>query len=236
MMINKSELKELFSKEGINIYEVIATDNIYSSNALKLTDNSIDGLIDFININKITTVFYEYYYYNQEVYSMDFEEFEDISDEVMDVISDDVNEYNKNADAIDFSKPYILRIFCNYGSINVFVSIVDDWLANQGFLSAGEKLEELLDTYESRLDDIFSVRKERRDALFKELVEFIMNDPEFHISTNAKFRRSYLYKLEEREETQKFIEVIKDDDGYLNSKLYNLIEEIWRDYKLRIKK
>ena len=235
-MISNDELKELFSENTINLYQAIASEDTYKNKCLQLAENSIEKLIEFINENKLSVAFYEYFRYSKDEYFMDAEEFEDISSEVMDVFISDIEEHNKVIESIDFSKPYILKVFCNYGNLIVFVSVVDDWLTEQGVIPAGMKLEELLDRYEPTLDEIFSDRDERRRKLFDELKTFIENDPEFLKCTNANFRRRYFYDLAEREETQKYIELIKDKDGYMNQEVNMLIQELWRDYRLSKKK
>lgn len=150
----------------------------------------------------------------------------------MDVISGDIENYNKITKSIDYTKPYILKLICNCGNFTVFISVVDDWLNEFGLIPAGAKLEELLKTYESTLDDIFKNHELHRSKLLDELTEFVKNDPEFLKCTNANFRRSYFHDLAEREETKKYIEVIRDDDGYMNQEVNMLIQELWRDYRL----
>ena len=210
-MISENELKKLFTDNSINLYQAITAEDIYQTKCLKLAENNIDGLINFITENRISVAFFEYFHYNKEAYCMNPEEFENISDEVMAVIMEDIKEYNSKTELIDYSSPYILRVFCNYGYLTVFVSIIDDWLTEQGVIPAGTKLEELLDKYEPALNEIFSNREEKRSKLLDELSDFIKNDSEFLKCTNANFRRSYFYNLAEREETQKFIEIIRDD-------------------------
>ncbi len=235
-MKTRTELNELFEQNKINLYEMIASEDVYKSKCMQLASNSLDELIELSKANGISTVYYEYFHYNKEAYHMDEEEFDDISDEVMAVINEDIQEYNSLMETMDYSKPYILKVFCNIGSLTIFASIVDDWLTDQGIMPANEKLGELLDTHESTLNEIFENREERMNILFDELTEFIKNDDEFYKCTNATFRRNYMYDLAEREETQKFIEVIEDDEGYINRKIQMLIEELWRDYRLSKKR
>lgn len=66
-MINKKELEKLFSKEGINLYHAIASDDVYKTKCLQLAKFNIEDFIKFIKDNKILMVFYEYFYYNEDV-------------------------------------------------------------------------------------------------------------------------------------------------------------------------
>lgn len=230
-MINEKELIDKMKKEGINCFSVTSPKELDRDHMIYLENNDIDEFIKFVQLNNINSIFYKYYTFNPEFFYITEELAEDIDDDIVNLLKNDIEEWNKQIDKVDFDIPVELFIFCMYESHYITINYHNEFWNNQ--MTAKEKLLELLESNANKVENIREKREEEDEQLKEELKEYILNDDKFILCTNKNLRKDYMYELYKRKDIEKFKNLFWQQGGYFKGTdvAINFIELVWRIHK-----
>lgn len=230
-MIEEKELLNKMKREGINCFAVTSPKELDRDNMIYLENNDIDEFIKFVKLNNIKSIFYKYYTFNSDLFYITEELAEDIDDDVIKLIKNDIEEWNRKIDEVDFDIPVEVFIFCMYESHYITINYQNEFWDNQ--MSAKEKLLELLESNANKVNDIIEERENEKENLKEKLKEYILNDDEFKICTNKSLRKNYMYELYRRKDIEEFKDLFWQENGYFKGTdpAVSFIELVWRTYK-----
>lgn len=233
-MVSEQELKNIMVRECINCYNVSIEQDLFDKSLILLEKNSMDELIEFIKVNNIKNVFYEYVFYDKDSFIIDeFNEENDceFDDEFYLLVSKDVEAHNKEIEKLDFSRAMGIRMFCIYEAHYIAIFDCDFWCKELGIMTSEEKMQVLIDdnsdTIDITIDRKNKEQEQNNELLEEEFKNYILNDNKFKNCTNQRFRREYAHSLFNREENEKYKIALGRTDHV------NYIENLWRGYKLQ---
>lgn len=230
-MIKEKELIDKMEREGINCFAVTSPKELDREHMIYLENNDIDEFIKFVKSNNIRSIFYKYYTFNPDFFYITEQLAEDIDDDIIKLIKNDIEEWNRNIDKVDFDIPIEVFIFCMYESHHITINYQNEFWDNQ--MSAEGKLLELLENNANKVNNIIQERENDKENLKEKLKEYILNDDEFKICTNKSLRKSYMYELYKRKDIEEFKDLFWQKDGYFKGTdaTVNFIELVWGTYK-----
>lgn len=221
------QLLSALNEGNFDYYEIASSINEEAS--IQLVD--FKQLCCFMKKHNINTVFYHLEYICAEDLQITEGVLDDlhIDDEIIDVMREEFNQYNRAVGNLDYSRPYLLAVSCLYQGNTVYILESDYWFEEWGYrnpkAAAISMIKEKLDDIECKKEEAFLKREELRNQLRKR----ILADANFHKCTNKGFRRAYLQTLWKDKSIQKLFYSPKD--GFYDIRIETFIEDIWREYK-----
>lgn len=184
--------------------------NVYEVNlALEVVKNGIqfenfEKLQNFMSDQNINVVFFAKYYDNYNNYIITEETFRKASRyfdyNIIDIISDDINKYNKEILKIDFDKPCAVVIACIFQGQYCFVYLEDDKSFNKDkLISSEEKLYEIIEKNMKQIETKEIENEKIIEKLKKEVHDIIVKDEKFLLCTNKQLRKNYARNLFKKE-------------------------------------
>lgn len=237
-MKNINDIKNKIEKENIKTFTVGISNEVLN-NGIDLYN--VDSFIDFMKYNKINISFI----------SALFEEYKDhlITNEIIynklgkygteefyDIISEDIEKYNKKVCEIDFNIPFMYIFACLYEGKYFYIKIDIDRGVDESFLmEPKDKLNEILSNNTSKLEKKQEELDKNTKDLIKELKEIILNDGDFYKCTNKHLRFVYIKdlltnKLDDHFEPLKKLWLSDTIRGICQGPI-DLVEMLWRESK-----
>ena len=226
-MHTKEQLIKTFNNMNLDYYETESDINEKISIQLK----NFEQLCLFIQKHNIDTVFYHLEFSSAEALQITGNVINElrIDDEIIGVMQHDFAKYNSAVNCLDFSRPYILSVYCMYQGRTVYIVERDYWFQALGYdnpqKTAISMIEKKLEEIDRKKEEAFLEREELRD----QLREKILADPNFHRCTNKELRRSYGQKLYNVGDIHDLF--YSPRHGIYDITLGTFIEEVWREYK-----
>ncbi len=199
----------------------------------------IDKFFDFLNINKINTAFGIEIYESEEDYIITEEIIEEIlgryvSEETIDCIEKDIDEYNNKISEFDFDAPSTVIVACLFEGHFFFIDLHNKLILDEDEL---EEPSYVLEQIVIRNEEKIREEKEKRDELIEklkeDLKEYILKDKEFFLCTNQHLRYSYTQNLFSKKLGKKY-DVLKkywmSSPGVVCSGAVDYVEMLWRQY------
>lgn len=236
-MITENKLLSSIEKEGLHSFKV--TGDLEIDSLILLSSNTIDELIRFARVNNIKSIFYNYFYSDKELYLIDLEEIEYLTDEpIYNFLKNDITNHNKKIRNIDFEKPIGLEIFVIYQSSKVGILYYDNWIEAEELLDSEEQLEYFEQKYEQSIQDEREKKEEEFKALKIKFEEYLLNDDEFILCTNKTLRSNYSMNVFDKEEALEYKSIFMKPMKFGRSKIDHFslelfIEMVWRKYKAK---
>lgn len=229
-MISEEKFIELMDQNELNYFKVETDLDELEGMTLSLFNADINELLRFIKLNNINSVFYTYFYYDEYQYKLNPSEVSAcIDSEVYSKIEEEIIEYNKSTELIDFSRPLSAYIFVIYQGRYITIHDVDLWLNELDIVPAEEKIATLLEKCENIIIDI-------KDNLIEEFKQCLINDDEFKVCTNQLMRIEYIDTLIRKKDYKKYQRIFitnkrigKPDID--KSKIFTFSEKVWKEYK-----
>ena len=224
-IINKEELLKIINDNGLCGIE---TENNSNIKQIMIKSGKIDELFKFAKENNINTIFFEYYYYNKDYFKIELEKYEEeYPEEVINIMKNDIIEYNNKIDKIDFETPIKLLVYCIYTGYSIEIERNDKW--GEGFkediVSGEEKMKKLFEKYQERLDDYIAEKEKQKEMELEKLKQIIFGDEQFQRATNKELRYTYINSFLKK--NSKYLPLFGD----YGIGAYRWIETIWREYK-----
>lgn len=237
-MENLKNILKKIEKEKVKFYKIILSPQAWI-NGNDLYD--IDNFIDFIHSQKINVVFGSELFDDAEDYLITEELIEEklgryLAEEMGNIIINEIEEYNKKVNEIDFNKPSIYTIACLYEGQYFYIRVGIDRGINESFLlEADKKLEEIIANNERNIQKKKQEKRKIIIQLKEELEEIILNDEEFSKCTNKLLRKNYIKellvkKLDSHFEPLKKIWVGETLRG-IHQEPIDMVEILWRKIK-----
>ena len=184
--------------------------NVYEVNlALEVVRNGIqfesfEKLQNFMSDQNINTIFFAKYYDSYENYIITEETFRKsrryFDYNIIDIISDDIDKYNKEILKIDFNKPCAVIIACIFQGQYCFVYLEDDKSFDENkLIGAEEKLYEIIEKNMKKIESKKMENKKIIEELKKEVRDIILKDEKFLLCTNKQLRKNYRRNLFKKE-------------------------------------
>lgn len=227
-MRTEKQLLQILNDNGIDYYEMAS--EINEDVAIQLVD--FEQLCLFVKKHNIDTVFYRFEYPSADGLQITEEAIAElhIDDEIIAVMQKDFDDYNRSVGNLDFSRPYLLSVGCLYQGQMVFIMESDYWFEDWGYghpkKMAISMIEEKLEDIESKKEETYLEREEKRD----QLRERLLADPNFHKCTNKELRRSYTQKLCNADKSIQDL-FYSPKHGIYDIMIGAFIEEVWKEYK-----
>lgn len=227
-MVLKEQLVQTLKAMKLDVYETVS--DVEQDSSIQLLN--FDELCRFIQKHNVDTVFYHYAYTSSEALEIDNEVIEqlNVDGDMLEVLEEKFDEYNKSILKLDFGKPYSLTIYCTYQNFVYFVTEIDFWFKDEGIELPLQAAISLVNKYR---DDIIETKKsarQKRDHGRTQLRNQILNDENFHKCSNIQLRRAYAQKLfNGNHELQSLFS--SKEHGLYDIPIQTFIEEIWREYK-----
>lgn len=227
-MRTEKQLLQILNDNGIDYYEMAS--EINEDVAIQLVD--FEQLCLFVKKHNIDTVFYRFEYSSADGLQITEEAIAElhIDDEIIAVMQKDFDDYNRSVGNLDFSRPYLLSVGCLYQGQMVFIMESDYWFEDWGYghpkKMAISMIEEKLEDIESKKEEAYLEREEKRD----QLRERLLADPNFHKCTNKELRRSYTQKLCNADNSIQDL-FYSPKHGIYDIMIGAFIEEVWKEYK-----
>lgn len=207
------KIKKEIEKKSYKVYEV----NL----ALEVVKNGIqfekvEKLQDFMYDQKIDVIFFSKYYDNPYNYIITEETFKNsrryYDNNIIDIIADDIDKYNKDILKIDFNEPCAVIVFCIFQGQYCFVYLENDKLFNRDkLIESEEKLNEIIEKNENRINEQKTENKKIIEKLKEEVRQMILKDEKFLLCTTKQLRKNYTRTL------------FKDKLG----NKYKLLKDLW---------
>ena len=227
-MRTEKQLLQILNDNGIDYYEMAS--EINEDVSIQLVD--FEQLCLFVKKHNIDTVFYRFEYPSADGLQITEEAIAElhIDDEIIAVMQKDFDDYNRSVGNLDFSRPYLLSVGCLYQGQMVFIMESDYWFEDWGYghpkKMAISMIEEKLEDIESKKEEAYLEREEKRD----QLRERLLADPNFHKCTNKELRRSYTQKLCNADKSIQDL-FYSPKHGIYDIMIGAFIEEVWKEYK-----
>lgn len=228
-IVSRETLEKMIKDNGFYGLEVENSFEDDVINKITMKSQNINDIFKFAKENDIHTIFYGYYYYDKEFYTIDLKNLEEKYDkEVVDMMKRDVIEYNKKVNSIDFEKPIILVVYCIYNGCSITVELYDEWIEKEDILAGHEKMDLIFEQNQEKLESYIDKKAKQRDIELENLKQIIFQDEQFKKSTNKNLRTDYIYKFLEK--NPNYSELFNYGNG-VRFNAYKWIDIIWREYK-----
>ena len=224
-IINREELLKLINDNGLYGIE---TENNSDIKQILMKSGKIDDIVKFAKDNNINTIFFEYYYYNKEYFKIELEKFEEeYPEEIINIMKNDIIEYNNKIDKIDFETPIKLLVYCIYNGYSIAIEQKDEW--GEGYkesIVSGEKqMKIFFEKHQERLENYITEKEKQKETELERLKQIIFKDEQFQRSTNKELRYAYINAFLKK--NSKYLQLFGDH----GIGAYRWIETIWREYK-----
>lgn len=226
-MITKELLLSKLSDMDLKCYETAS--DVSELAAIQMI--SLEQLLEFIVKHKIDTVFYHYDFVSAELLQITDEVIADldIDDEIARILQGDFEEYNREIEKLDFSRPYNLVVYCIYQNYILCFCEQDIWFVKNGFGDPKKAAMAMIKNKLAVLDKKMEDSETRRMELREQLREKILADESFHRCTNKDLRKAYTSRLWKDKSIQELF--YTPMHGLFDIPIHVFIEEIWREYK-----
>lgn len=235
-MKNLKEVQEIIKKENINFYNVgLSTEVLINGNDMF----NIENFIDFVHFQKINAVFGCELFEDAEDYLITDEIIESqlgryTSEEIFNIIIDDIDKYNKKVCEVNFDVPFLYVVACLYEGQYFYIKTGIDRGIDETFLMEPEKkIQEIVVNNEKKIQDIQQEKRVITEQLKEELKEIIVKDNKFLKCTNKTLRINYIKNLLSNDLDEHF-ELLKklwlaDTIKGIYQEPIDFIEILWRE-------
>lgn len=224
-IINREELLKLINDNGLYGIE---TENNSDIKQILMKSGKIDDIVKFAKDNNINTIFFEYYYYNKEYFKIELEKFEEeYPEEIINIMKNDIIEYNNKIDKIDFETPIKLLVYCIYNGYSIAIEQKDEWGEGykESIVSGEEQMKIFFEKHQERLENYITEKEKQKETELERLKQIIFKDEQFQRSTNKELRYAYINAFLKK--NSKYLQLFGDH----GIGAYRWIETIWREYK-----
>ena len=224
-IINREELLKLINDNGLYGIE---TENNSDIKQILMKSWKIDDIVKFAKDNNINTIFFEYYYYNKEYFKIELEKFEEeYPEEIINIMKNDIIEYNNKIDKIDFETPIKLLVYCIYNGYSIAIEQKDEWGEGykESIVSGEEQMKIFFEKHQERLENYITEKEKQKETELERLKQIIFKDEQFQRSTNKELRYAYINAFLKK--NPKYLQLFGDH----GIGAYRWIETIWREYK-----
>lgn len=230
-MITTEELYSSLFAQGLACFEAAKPPADLFTVILK--NENLDELVRFAKTNNIKSVFYNYVYYNRDIFLISEEQMKKVPKEVRSLIASQIEDYNRGIESLDFSRVLGLNIFCIYEGQAICVRSFDTWHQEHGMVTSEQKLKQLVEDNKTVIEQIQNKKRKDDEMLLKELRKYILDDPQFKKSSFPGARRDYIRAIfVQRKDTQKYRHLLFDeeDKSYVSmQKAVDFIETLWHE-------
>lgn len=197
-MKNLKEVQEIIKKENINFYNVgLSSEVLINGNDMF----NIENFIDFVHSQKINAVFgcelFEYaedYLITDEIIESQLGRY--TSEEILNIIIDDIDKYNKKVCEVNFDVPFLYVVACLYEGHYFYIKVGIDRGIDETFLIEPEKkIQEIIKKNEKNIENMRQEKREIIEQLKNELKGIIVNDEKFSKCSNRTLRTNYIKEL-----------------------------------------
>lgn len=196
-MVSFETIKKEIEKRSYKVYEV----NL----ALEVVKNGIqfenfEKLQNFMYDQKINVIFFSKYYDNPYNYIITEDTLKNsrryFDYNVIDIIFDDIDNYNQEILKIDFDEPCAVIVACLFEGQYCFVYLENEKLLKKHeLIEPEEKLYKIIENNKSRIDEKETKNKKVIEELKEKVREKILKDEKFLLCTTKQLRKNYARTL-----------------------------------------
>ena len=224
MIVRQNELQEYVLEKDMVLLEI---SNIDFKNFIMIKFKDIQEFFDYASSREAKEFFFTYSYFEKDEYIIP----NDWYSKYPKSFKNRVKEHNNRISNLDFSKPYLLKMFILIEGALVGFKIEDNWMQENDIFDAEETIEILEDHFSKEVSAINKVEKKQRKEDEQELINIMINDPEFKNCKNQHLRHEYLADLLSNENMKKFNYLVDPFGAPQIGKAKNLLDKAWMLYK-----
>ncbi|MBU5288296.1 hypothetical protein AALJ34_16835 [Paraclostridium bifermentans] len=234
-MIVEDELLKIIEQEALYGFKVDFDLDIESFFLLRI--DTIDELIRFAKVNNINSIFYDYFYFDKDVYLIDLDQADYVLDEsIYKLIKEEIIKYNEKVEKINFEIPRAVAIFVLYQGRKIGLIHTDNWIEKEDILEADEQLEYWEQKHEHIIEDKRLKEEKQLNDLKIEFEDYLLNDRKFFNCTNQTLRKHYAKSVFDNETAKNYKSIFMKSTRYGSTLLDNtslliFIEMVWKKYK-----
>lgn len=230
MILDKIVIDKL-AENDIDTFEVDTLDAQLET-LIALKNSNVEEFLRFIKSHDITTVFYNKAFYDIDIFKITDQMISRLDDDLLKLLTDEIDSYNTQIDDIDFSRPIQITYFALYQGQKVGFFESDYWHFDEGLVLGKEKYLDLIESYECDIDDVLERRKETEEKLKSDLETLIYEDEQFLLCTNQRLRLSYIQQLLNKKNMMQYRELFTHGSEFINPRTaQNYIDLVWKKLK-----
>lgn len=219
--------RDQFKDISVNVYEVdIVRSNSENERDYNITFQDFGDFFSYVENENIKSIFFNELFIDLNIFFIGDNLLQDVPEKIKEYLKNDISKINENsAELVDkINNTHILEMRCvNQGQV-LYYRVVDD---NIALSATGEELlGHLIDSIPSEIkNNLIRETEEDNKRELKALEDFILNDSEFHASTNLNLRREYLTSLKEKYPTY---QGILNANGIKPIASMTFIDKLWK--------
>lgn len=231
------KIKKELEKQKYKVYEVNLAVAVVKNG---IQFDSFEKLQNFMSDQKINIIFFSKYYDDPYNYIITEETFKNsrkyFNNDIIDIISDDIDTYNKEILKKDFNEPYAVIVACIFEGQYCFVYLENDKpFSREELIEPEEKLDEIIEKNQNRIEEKDNANKKIIEKLKDEVREKILRDESFLLCTTKQLRKDYTRTLfkEKLGSEYKLLKDIWTTDAPIGvyADAINFVEMIWKTIK-----
>lgn len=224
--------KESFNSISVDVYDVeIATHkNINSQNKdYNIIFRDYDDFFSFVKREQVKSVFFNELFIDLDIFLITEELLKNIPIKIKDYLKKDITKINEKSSMLieGITGTHFLEMRCIHQGQTLYCRVIDE---NIALSPTGEELLSYLIKnipFEQK-NKLIQETEEVRKLELKNLEDFILNDPDFHISTNHNLRRDYIKLLKDKYPTY---QDVLNTNGINPINSMTFIDRLWKIYK-----
>lgn len=220
--------KQKFNEISVDVYYVEFESDENSKN---FCFRDFNNFFSFVKREKIKSVFFNELFINLDIFFINEELLKDIPFNIKEYLKEDIAKINEKSLELteEIVGSHCLEMRCIYQGQILFFRIID---RNIETTSTGEELLSYLieNIPLGKKNELLQEAEDNKKFELKKLEDFILNDTDFHNSTNLNLRRDYLKSLKEKYPKYQNVLNANDINPY-NSMTF--IERLWKAYKYK---
>lgn len=201
---------------------------------LELVTDDLGDFVHFCKHHQINNAYYYFEPYEEEdyyVYPWEFDQ--SFSEEILDLIEEEIEQHNNLLDEVDFSRNRFGYLYTFVQGQIIYMVLEDDWFEKHNIYPSYLTVHELV---MNRLDEVSEVLESREEVLMEaldKLHEDLINHPLFRYQTSKKKRFDFFLDYLENEADDVLDSVFFNLEGEpLQEEIRDFIEHLWRDKKM----
>lgn len=188
-----------------------------------------EDFFSYVKNESIKSVLFNELFIDLDIFLIDDNLLKDIPIKIKDYLEEEISKVNEiNEEMInEITGTHILKMRCIHQGKTLYYEAID---GNIMTMATGEELlTKLIDDIPTdKINELERETQNIRKTELEQLERYILNDPDFHLSTNANLRRDYLKFLKQK--YPKYPEIL-NANGINPRVSMTFIEKMWKQYK-----
>lgn len=223
-----------FKSISVNVYdvEIVRPQKLNSQNEdYLIVFQDFNDFFSYVKQESIKSVFFNELFIDLDIFFITEELLKDIPIKIKELLKEDISKINEKSLKLieELTGTHFLEMRCiNQGQV-LYYKVIDEKIALSA--TGEELLNYLIDKIPSeKKNKLLQEIGEEKKLELKKLEDFILNDSDFHTSTNLNLRRDYLKLLKEKYPTY---QDVLNSNGINPFNSMTFIDRLWKIHKAK---